>query len=166
MQLRDLSNDDQWLNAAIHCDPAMMSELGGPLPSEGLAEKLHRDVADVASDACWISVIVPDDDPSAAAGTVSVWSHVVDGESVNEIGWMVLPPFQGAGLGSAARSSRFGTGPLRGPMGVLNAFPPVTNPRSNAMCRKMGFVHLGERDFVFRDRSLRCNHRRLDLRAR
>ena len=97
MQLRDLSNDDQWLYAAIHCDPAMMSELGGPLPSEGLAEKLHRDVADVASDACWISVIVPDDDPSAAAGTVSVWSHVVDGESVNEIGWIVLLPFQGAG---------------------------------------------------------------------
>lgn len=92
MQLRDLSNDDQWLH-----DSAMMSELGGPLPSEGLAEKLHRDVADVASDACWISVIVPDDDPIAAAGTVSVWSHVVDGESVNEIGWIVLLPFQGAG---------------------------------------------------------------------
>jgi len=31
-----------------------------------------------------------------------MWSHDDDGEHLSEIGWMVLPPFQGRGLGKRA----------------------------------------------------------------
>jgi RimJ/RimL family protein N-acetyltransferase len=165
MQLRDLSTEDLWLYEAIHCDPAMMSELGGPLPREGLADKLRKDVADVAADVCWILVIVPDEGPATAAGTVAVWSHDVDGESVDEIGWMVLSRFQGRGLGSEAVRAVLRRARSERRWNVLHAFPPVTNARSNAMCRRMGFTQLEERDFAFRDRTLRCNHWRIDLRA-
>lgn len=32
MELRNISIDDLSLYESIHCDPNMMSELGGPLP--------------------------------------------------------------------------------------------------------------------------------------
>ena len=38
MELRNLELGDLPLYEAIHCDPAMMEHLGGPLPREGLAE--------------------------------------------------------------------------------------------------------------------------------
>jgi RimJ/RimL family protein N-acetyltransferase len=165
MKLRNLSNDDLWLYETIHCDPAMMEHVGGPLPREGLAEKLVRDVASVEADKCWILVIVPDEDPSTAAGTVAVWEHVMDTETVNEIGWMVLPPFQARGLGSEAVRSVLDRARAEDRWGVLHAFPPVANARSNAMCRKMGFTWLREADFTFRDRILKCNDWSLDLRS-
>ena len=40
----------------------------------------------------------------------------------------------------------------------MHAFPPVTNAPSNALCRKFGFTLLGQRDFVYAGRTLRCNH--------
>jgi RimJ/RimL family protein N-acetyltransferase len=164
MKLRNLSNDDLWLYEAIHCDPAMMEHVGGPLPREGLPEKLARDVASVEADTSWIVVIVPDEDPNAAAGTVAVWEHVFDdGTTVNEIGWMVLPPFQGRGLGSEAVRTILERARVEGRWSPLHAFPPVTNARSNAMCRKMGFSWIRESDFQFRDRTLRCNDWSLDL---
>jgi len=164
MKLRNLSNDDLWLYEAIHCDPAMMEHLGGPLPREGLAEKLVRDVASVEADTSWILVILPADDPNTAAGSVAVWEHVFDdGTTVNEIGWMVRPPFQGRGLGSEAVRTVLDRARAEGRWSPLHAFPPVSNARSNAMCRKMGFTWIRESDFQFRGRTLRCNDWSLDL---
>ncbi len=165
MKLRNLSKADLWLYEAIHCDPAMMEHVGGPLPREGLAEKLVRDVASVEADTSWILVIVPDEDPSTAAGTVAVWEHVMDTGTVNEIGWMVLPAFQGRGLGSEAVRAVLERARAEGRWSPLHAFPPVANARTNAMCRKMGFTWIRESDFLFRDRTLRCNDWSLDLTA-
>src|SRR6266702_1502326 len=87
----------------MRCDPVMMAELGGPRPREGIQEKVRSDVQDVASGAAWIKMIVPGEDtPDVVAGTVSLWSHETDGEWLSEIGWMVLPEFQGRGLGKLA----------------------------------------------------------------
>lgn len=109
--------------------------------------------------------MIPDEDPSTAAGTVAVWEHVMDTETVNEIGWMVLPAFQGRGLGSEAVRSVLERARAEGRWSPLHAFPPVTNARSNAMCRKMGFTWIRETDFTFRDRVLRCNYWSIDLRS-
>ena len=143
----------------------MMEHIGGPLPKEGLAEKLQRDVATTAAGETWVLVIVPDDDPAAAAGTVTVWSHEEHGEQINEIGWMILPPYQGRGIGKAAVRAALDRARAEKRWDVVHAFPPVTNPRSNGMCRTFGFEFVEERDIRFRDRTLRCNHWRLDLRA-
>lgn len=42
MELRPIRVEGPPLNEAIHCDPRMMEHLGGPLPREGLEEKLRR----------------------------------------------------------------------------------------------------------------------------
>ena len=166
VSLRDITADDLPLYEAIHCDPAMMADLGGPLPKEGLAEKLQRDAATTAAGETWVLVIVPDEDPNAAAGTVTIWTHEEHGEPINEIGWMVLPEFQGRGIGRAAVRTALDRARSEGRWGVVHAFPPVTNARSNAMCRTLGFTFVEERDFKFRDRPLRCNVWRLDLADR
>ena len=164
MELRNLELGDLPLYEAIHCDPAMMEHLGGPLPREGLAEKLKRDVASTEAGETWVLVIVPEEDPGSPAGTVAIWDHVWDGRSITEIGWMVLPAFQGRGLGSQAVRLALERARSEGRWEVVHAFPPVANDRSNAMCRTLGFTKLEEADFRFRDRILRCNHWQLDLR--
>ena len=50
--------------------------------------------------------------PDVVAGSVTLWSHdEEDGEPVTEIGWMVLPEFQGRGLATRARPDAPGAGP-------------------------------------------------------
>ena len=164
-ELRNVALGDLPLYEAIHCDPAMMEHNGGALPKDGLAEKLAHDVATTAAGETWVLVIVPDEDPTAAAGTVTIWPHEIDGESLIEIGWMVLPAFQGRGIGKAAVNAALERARAEKRWGVVHAFPPVSNERSNGMCRTLGFEQLETRDFQWRDRVLRCNHWRLDLNA-
>jgi RimJ/RimL family protein N-acetyltransferase len=164
VELRHIEIGDLALYEAIHCDPAMMAELGGPLPREGLAEKLQRDAASTEAGEVWVLKIIPDEDAGIAAGTVTVWEHAWRGQRINEIGWMVLPAFQGQGIGSEAVRSVIQRARSEKRWDVVHAFPPLTNPRSNAMCRKMGFTMIEVGEYQFRDRILRCNHWQLDLR--
>lgn len=163
--LRAVTVDDLPLYEAILCTPEMMEHLGGPLPRDGVAEKLERDAASTAAGEYWVLVIFPEDDPKAAAGTVSVWRHEEHGEPVNEIGWMVLPPYQGRGMGKAAVRAVLDRARTERRWDVVHAFPPVTNDRSNAMCRTLGFEFLEARDFEYKGRPVRCNVWRLDLRT-
>ncbi|MBI4261691.1 MAG: GNAT family N-acetyltransferase [Actinobacteria bacterium] len=165
MELRNLGLGDLWLYEAIHCDPRMMEHLGGPLPREGLAEKLRRDVATTEAGETWVLVILPDGPRGPAAGTVAIWEHEWRGAPINEIGWMVLPEFQGRGIGSAAVRAALDRARREGRWDVLHAFPPLSNAASNAMCRKMGFTMVEECEFEFRDRVLTGAHWQLDLRA-
>jgi RimJ/RimL family protein N-acetyltransferase len=162
--LRDLSLDDMPLYEAIYLDPEMMREVGGPRPREGLAEKLAEDVAAHQAGEVWIHVIVPPDDPEAAAGSVPVWRQSTDAEDHDEIGWMVLPRYQGRGFARDAVRQVLDRARSTGRWNVLNAFPSVTNAPSNAICRSLGFTLLGEIEVV-REHTLRCNHWRLDLRS-
>lgn len=165
VELRNIGIGDLSLYEGIHCDPQMMEHLGGPLPRKGLSEKLLQDVASTEADDTWIFKIIPDDDPHTAAGTVCIWKHEWQGRSINEIGWMVLPAFQGRGLGSVAVRAILHRARAESRWDVVHAFPPITNAPSGAMCRKMGFTKVEECDFAFRDRILRCDHWRLDLRT-
>jgi RimJ/RimL family protein N-acetyltransferase len=166
MELRDLTVDDLALYEAMYLDPAMMEHLGGPRPREGLEDKLRCDAADVEAGRVWILVIVPDPaDASTIAGSVAVWEHEWEGRPVEEMGWMVLPAFQGRGIGSSAVRATVDRARATGRWRELNAFPPVDNGRSNAMCRRMGFRLEGPIDYTYSGRTLQCNHWVLDLRA-
>jgi hypothetical protein len=44
MRLRDVQPGDVSTYVRMRCDPVMMAELGGPLPREGIEEKVARDV--------------------------------------------------------------------------------------------------------------------------
>ncbi|MGH8866835.1 MAG: GNAT family N-acetyltransferase [Actinomycetes bacterium] len=163
MRLRDVSLKDVDTYVRMRCDPAMMAELGGPLPREGIEAKVRRDVGDVASGRGWILMILPDDsDPDTVAGTVVLWTHEEDAETISEAGWMVLPEFQGRGLGKAAVRAMLERARDEKRWGLVHAFPGVTNDASNGICRSLGFTLVGERDVKFVDRVLRTNHWRID----
>ena len=162
--LRNVELTDVDAYVAMRCDPAMMAELGGPLPREGIEAKVARDVEAASTDASWIFMIVPDDgEPKTVAGSLFLWSHEEDGETISEIGWMVLPQFQGQGLGKASVAELLNRARADGRWGTVHAFPGVTNKASNGICRSLGFTLLGEEDIDFADRVLRSNHWALDL---
>jgi RimJ/RimL family protein N-acetyltransferase len=163
VRLRNVELGDVDLYLRMRCDPVMMSELGGPQPREGIAAKVQRDVAEAESDRAWICMVVVGDAVDApVAGSVVIWSNVDHGEPFSEIGWMVLPEFQGRGLGKAAVRSLLERAREADRWGVVHAFPGVTNAPSNGICRTLGFTLVGEQDIDFADRVFRSNHWQID----
>ena len=110
--------------------------------------------------------IVPDPATGEAVGTISLWESDHEGEPVNEIGWEILPAFQGRGFTSQAVRMVLDKAKAEGRWDVIHAHPGVTNAASNAICRKLGFEKLGDCDIDYAGRVLRCNHWRICLRQR
>jgi RimJ/RimL family protein N-acetyltransferase len=166
MLLRDVAPGDVDAYVRMRCDPAMMAELGGPLPRDGIEAKVETDVRKTRADVYWVSMIIPDESaPDVVAGNVTLWTHADgDDKGLSEIGWMVLPEFQGRGLAKRAVRALLERARDDGRWGVVNAFPGVTNAASNALCRSVGFALVGEREVTFADRLLRTNHWRIDPR--
>ena len=77
---------------------------------------------------------------------------------LHETGWMVLPEYQGRGVATAALALLIDRVRAEPRFDSMHAFPPVTNTPSNALCRKFGFALVGESDFEYAGRTLRCNH--------
>lgn len=113
-------------------------------------------------------MILPDPaDPELVAGTVTLWSHDTGEGPLSGIGRMVLPEFQGLGLGqgwAGARSAlcrnRLGT---RTAGGSCTPFrPPATPPRTGS-CRSVGFRFclrfVSVTDVTFAGRTVRAEHR-------
>jgi RimJ/RimL family protein N-acetyltransferase len=160
MQLRPITMADLPLYEALLTDPRMMSELGGPLPADVLPEKLRGIVQETGADRSWYFVI---EEGGEAAGSVCVWDVTDEGDPYTEIGWMVLPAFQGRGLASAAVLEVLDRARVEGRWTAIHAHPGVTNGPSNAICRKTGFERLGELDITYMGRVLRCAHWRVEL---
>ena len=133
----------------------VMAELGGPVPREEIPA-LHRRRLDGAATHPWWLVVVTDDGESA--GTIGIWETQDDGSVIHETGWMLLAAFHGRGLASAALGLLLERARAEPRFEQLHAFPGVSNPASNALCRKFGFELLGEEDGSYRDATLRVNH--------
>ena len=158
MRLRDVELGDVDAYVRMRCDPVMTAELGGPLPREGIEAKVARDVREAAADTAWIKMIIPDEAaPAAVAGSVALWSHE-DGEHISEIGWMVLPEFQGRGIGTKAVRALLLLARDDGRWGLVHAFPAVTNGPSNGICRSVGFRFAGEQDLMYAGQVMRTSH--------
>ncbi|MGH3662189.1 MAG: GNAT family N-acetyltransferase [Micromonosporaceae bacterium] len=159
MLLRDVQLGDVDTYVRMRCGPRMMAEMGGPFPREGIEAKVARDVEASQSDTSWITMIIPDASrPDVVAGNVVLWSHDWDGEPKSEIGWMVLPEFQGQGLAKRATRALLARARDDGRWGKVHATPGVTNGPSNGICRSLGFSLLGEREITFREQLFRANH--------
>jgi RimJ/RimL family protein N-acetyltransferase len=159
MRLWDVELGDVSAYVRMWCDPVMMAGLGGPLPREGIEDKVARDVQAAAAGDEWIKMIVPGETaPEVVAGSVALWSHHEDSEPVSEIGWMVLPEFQGRGLAGQAVRMLLELARDDGRWGLVHAFPATTNGPSNGICRSLGFRFAGERDVTFAGRVLRSSH--------
>lgn len=165
MHLEPVSADDLPLFEAIYCDPAMMAHLGGPFPKERVPRILRDAVSSAERGEAWLFKVIPDGEADQAAGSVALWESTWRGEPINEIGWTILPPFQGRGLASAAVQLILEKARAERRFPVIHAFPAVANAPSNALCRKHAFSLLGECEVDYAGRTLHCNHWRLDLRA-
>jgi RimJ/RimL family protein N-acetyltransferase len=145
----------------METDPVVMAELGGPVPREEIPALHRRRLDGVANDPWWL-VVVTDDGESA--GTIGIWQTEHDGSAIHETGWMLLAAFHGRGLASAALGLLLERARAEPRFEQLHAFPGVSNPASNALCRKFGFELLGEEDGGYRGAPLRVNHCVLALR--
>lgn len=158
MRLRDVELGDVDAYVRMRCDPVMTAELGGPLPREGIEAKVARDVREAAADTEWVKMIIPDEaTPAVVAGSVALWSHE-DGERISEIGWMVLPEFQGRGIGTMAVRALLLLARDDGRWGLVHAFPAITNGPSNGICRSIGFKFAGEQELMYAGQVMRTNH--------
>jgi RimJ/RimL family protein N-acetyltransferase len=97
---------------------------------------------------------------------VGYWPRVWRDQEVYEIGWAVLPAFQGRGIAGKATGQAIAAAKSERKHRFLHAFPSVDNAPSNAICRKLGFTLLGEMEFEYPKGSfMQCNDWRLDLFA-
>ncbi len=152
MELLAYEHADLALTEALETDPVVMSELGGPTEPGRLIEVHQRRLREP-----WYLKIVPDR-AGPPAGTIGIWERELDGETIHETGWMVLPEFQGRGIASAGLALLIGRVRDEPRFESMHAFPSITNAPSNALCRKFEFSLLGQRDFVYAGRTLRCSH--------
>ncbi|WP_218869270.1 GNAT family N-acetyltransferase [Microbacterium sp. AK009] len=109
----------------------------------------------------WMFAIEADGE---GAGGIGFWTTEHDGEAAYEVGWNVLPAWQGRGIAREALSIVVDI--LRSdvpPLPRAYAYPSVDNAPSNALCRSAGFADHGERDFPFRGTVLRTRVWALEL---
>lgn len=139
----------------------MMRELGGPADPADMG-RVHRMRLKTVANGGWYFVIVPEP-AGPPAGTIGIWESSLTDSPIHEIGWMVLPAFQGRGIASQALAMIVVRARADRRFSRIHAFPGVSNAPSNALCRKSGFVLTEERDVRFRDRPLRVNHWELDV---
>jgi RimJ/RimL family protein N-acetyltransferase len=161
MELLPYSDADLALTEAIECDPEMMRELGGPIARAEIPG-IHRRRLDSGAEGDWWLKILPDP-AGPPAGTIGIWEAEWRGSKIHEMGWMVLPEFQGRGIASAAMEMILSRIRSERRFRSVHAFPSVSNVASNALCRKFGFSKLEECDGGYAGRAFRCNHWELEL---
>ena len=145
--------------------PAMQAHLGGVEPEESIAARHERILAGVRDGTTAFFLIMVADDPDPI-GSVGFWDSEWLGRTVYEMGWNVLPGFQGRGIAVGATLAAIGLAAAGGRRRFAHAFPKVSNAASNAVCRKAGFDLLGETDFEYpKGHPIRCNDWRFDLQA-
>jgi RimJ/RimL family protein N-acetyltransferase len=145
--------------------PEMKRHLGGPETEEQVLDRHERYVrfADTGKGCMFRVVLLPEGE---AVGSVGYWERVWRGETAYEMGWSILPRYQGRGLATAAVAAVVAEARARRTHRYAHAFPSVDNPASNAVCRRAGFQLLGETEFEFPPGQLmRSNDWRLDLTA-
>ena len=164
VDIRPWSDGDLPLLQRLMGDPAMTTYLGGPESPAKIRER-HERYCRGSNKGRVFAIIVGSD--RQAAGWVGYWEKEWGGQRVWEIGWSVLPEFQGQGVATRATATVVERARAEGTYQFIDAFPSVENGPSNAICRKLGFTLQEEAEFEYPPgQFMRCNDWRLDLRAR
>ena len=144
--------------------PEMTQHLGGPETEEKVVARHRRYVALNEGDTGRMFRIVAGAD-GVSVGSVGYWDHEWNGTTVAEVGWMVLPPYQGHGIAVAAMGLLIDVVRAGCRYERIHAFPSVKNATSNAVCRRLGFTNFGEVDFEYpKGNPIRSVDWSLDLR--
>ncbi len=162
IELHPWAVDDLPLLEKLLGDPAMTEHLGGPETHEQLVQRHERYCA-LDGTTGWMFKVTrePGSEP---VGSVGYWEREWRDEVVYEVGWSVLPAFQGQGIATAATAAAIEKARSEQRHRYLHAFPSVDNGASNAVCRKLGFTFLEACDFEYPPgHPMRCNDWRLEL---
>ena len=101
-----------------------------------------------------------------AVGSIGYWRRVWQGENLWEIGWSVLPEYQGLGIAGRAIDLIAQRTRMLGKFRFLHAFPAADNEAANTICRAAGFTLLGEVEMNYpAGHTMRRNNWRLELFA-
>lgn len=142
-------------------DPEMTRYLGGPESERKIARRQTRyEQLDPSTGRMF--KVIEDGEP---AGSIGFWDKDWRDEMVYEIGWLVLPEFQGRGIATAATADAIALAREEARHRFIHAFPSVENAASNAICRKLGFTFVETHEFEYpKGHWMLCNDWRLDLR--
>ena len=157
------SEEDLPLLEKLLGDPEMMTHLGGPESHEQILRRHQRylHLPEDGTDHMFRIVWGPEGE---GVGNVGYWRKTWRDQSVYEIGWLVLPGFQGHGIATKAAAAAIEHARRAPKYQFMHAFPSVENPASNAICRKLGFTLLEECQVEYPPgHSLTVNDWRLDL---
>lgn len=160
LTLRRWARDDLDLLRAANT-PEMTTHLNGGEDEAQLEERNARYLRLWEAGEARMFVI---EDEGERVGSIGFWHTEWRAAPALEAGWFVLPGSQGKGVASRAlgllvddaRAHRDGRR-------FLTAFPSVTNPGSNGVCRRRGFELVGTVTGVFRGADLTMNEWVLDL---
>jgi RimJ/RimL family protein N-acetyltransferase len=166
------SEDDQWILQRTLGDSSQTVHLSGPVNEDIIRERHKKYLAtseDPKSGCMFVITLGTENTP---VGPVGYWERNWEGQKVWKAGWSVLPEYQRQGIATAATILvvEFVTklrSRARGSHRYIFAYPSVDNHQSNAICKKLGFTLIGNRDFEYPPGNvLHCNIWQLDLRGR
>lgn len=139
LQLLPWADGDLPLLEKLLGDPEMMQHLGGPETPEQILRRHQRYIRlpEEGTDHMFKIVRGPS---LEGVGSIGYWRKNWRDQPVYEMGWLVLPQFQGRGIATNAARAVIEHARVEPRYQFMHAFPSVANLPSNAICQKLGFT--------------------------
>ena len=159
--LQPWSENDLPLLEKLLGDPNTMAPLGGPETPEQIQKRHQRYLHLPETDHMFVIRWGP---KAEAAGSIGYWEKSWRDQLVYEMGWSVLPAYQGHGIATKGGEAALEQARREHRHQFMHAFPSVDNPASNAICRKLGFALIEACQFEYpAGNFMQCNDWRLNL---
>ena len=107
-------------------EPAMTEHLGGPETDEQLQRRHERYIRLAGSTEAFVYKAILES-TGQVVGSVNFWERDWQGKPVYEMGWGILPEFQGRGIATAAVNKAIEAARAAGRRDAVHAFPSVEN---------------------------------------
>lgn len=160
VRVRPYDETDLELLRALLGDAEMTRFIGGPETDEAIVARHERYLAS-APDASGLFTVHVGETP---VGWVGFWESSWGGSVQWECGWHVVGGYQRQGVASIATRRVLDEARARHRYRFVDAFPAVANAASNALCRSLGFLDLGQEDVEYpKGQTMRARHWRYDL---
>ena len=159
LALRPWSETDLPLLETLMGDPKIMEHLGGPDSPDQIRQRHQRYLQLPETDHMFVIMV-----DASAVGSIGYWETMWSDHQVYEMGWFVLPAYQGRGIATHASELVINRARSDHLHQFMHAFPAVDNPASNAICRKLGFSLIETCDVEYpRGHFMKAHNWRLDL---